>query len=870
MASYTVLSSHLVSVQRRCTRTLLVLSVFVVVFACDDGDSDDPVADATLDAAVPAADISLPDVSPPDVDPPESPELAELTSGSADAPGADDLTSAVEPGSARAGRVDSDEERLRGPQGRCRLGDFRLDNAVISACIQDADSFSILSFSGGNLIDLHRADRPSTDEFQEILHAPALGGASVERIGIVRDGRDGGTAVLRTEGRAEPLRLIQGVLPNVFLPPDMRVVTEYRLAPDDDGIDVYTWLVADRGGAGTVLMADVVFFGDATRPFVPAGTSLAFIGATQRDVSYVWTSLDGPVDALPLPIGDLQILPIRAGNHALADGDAVLVRRRIRCGTGDIEAIRPIPADAEPMRFSGPAGALVDIDGADGPVTRVRLDEQGAGVARLMPGTYTARVGEGENVAFDMLGADPDTVVHVPTFPTGTLTVRVRDADTAPIAAKLVLRGPAPEMTERLVFAIDDPRIELRAGTWSMETSRGWHYTVDVRDIEVADGEETPVDVVLEHVLPTPGWTSGEFHQHATPSIDSAVSVVDRVRSNMVEGVGFMVPSEHDVVFDYGEVARAMGVQDHIGTPILGTEISPIYGHMGAYGLDLDLDAPGFGGIPLSILDNGRWRVREPPELIALARAHGAEILQINHGRDNKGWFDHVGFEPHIDVSTLDPALFTDDFDTMEVFNSRGVFCRLMADWMGLLNQGLRVTAVGNSDTHERHEAPGYPRNYLPTLADHPAGVTRVEVVDALRLGTVTVGGGAVMDFPTGPQPGDTVEGGSPLSLHVRIRTPPFTRVTRLVVFHNGDIVVDDALDPDEAALIDFDDVVEVPVGADGHVVVYAEGDMPMPHANRGERVFALANAIAVDVDGGGVRAPGPRPVVPPDLGVCR
>ena len=84
-----------------------------------------------------------------------------------------------------------------------------MDNAVISVCIQAETTFSQLSFSGGNIIDAHRADRPGTDSFREFVFAPAVGEVSVDSIGIVRDGSEGGMAVIRVVGTADGARIIR-------------------------------------------------------------------------------------------------------------------------------------------------------------------------------------------------------------------------------------------------------------------------------------------------------------------------------------------------------------------------------------------------------------------------------------------------------------------------------------------------------------------------------------------------------------------------------------------------------------------------------------------------------------------------------------
>ena len=81
------------------------------------------------------------------------------------------------------------------------------------------DNLSQFSFFGGNIVDAHLADRPGTDTFREVFVAQGLGEVRVEKIGIVRDGTDGEMAVIRTEGNAQGALILQGVLPNTFLPP---------------------------------------------------------------------------------------------------------------------------------------------------------------------------------------------------------------------------------------------------------------------------------------------------------------------------------------------------------------------------------------------------------------------------------------------------------------------------------------------------------------------------------------------------------------------------------------------------------------------------------------------------------------------------
>lgn len=817
------------------------------------------------------------DGGPPDAAPPVRAD-EQPTEGEASVAGAGDLTAAVPAGSARAGRVDVDAERLRGPEANCRVGDYRLDNALISVCIQDEDNYGIFSFSGGTLIDAHRADRPGTDLLQEIIVSPEVGAASAERVGIVRDGVAGGAAIVRVEGRAMPSRLIQGLLPGRFVPPDLRIVTEYRLAPDADTVDILTWIEGDRI-AGRALLADVVLFGDRTHGFNPgttregvAANPTPYLAADGPDVSYAFEST-GPLSFLSIPTSETPVTAITYGSALVRVGDQRLLRRRLRVGAGDVESVRTPPADAVPITLTGLPGAVLAVADQDGrAATRAVLDAAGRRTVSLTPGDYLVSTTRGFTGA--PLSEHPVTVaaggpaeVAVPLTAGGVLHVTAQDAAGAAIAVRLNLSNAAGE--ELVRWAVDDASIPLPPGDWHVVATRGWHYEIAEADVRLVAGETTALPVVLEETLPFEGWTSGEFHQHASPSADSDVDPRDRVLSNVTAGVGFMAPSEHDIVWDFAGLVNAMGLAERI-TVFQGTEISPLYAHLGAYPMPYQADQSGGGGVVLPLQDLGTWRWRHAPELVAEARRLGAEIVQINHPRSSpSGYLQTIGYAPGEPLDSLSPEDFTRDFNSIEVFNEADQFCEVMTDWMSLLNQGMRLTAVGNSDTHSVGQPPGYPRNYLQTLAPRPEGVQSAEIVDALRDGALFIGGGAVMDFPEGPAPGATV---APMddafSQRVRVRTPRWAEITHLYAFVNGALAWETPVAAGIEAVVDFDDVVRLPIAEDAHVVFVAIGPR-LRFVRGGQPTFAVANPVWVDADGGGITPLGNVAATFPHLEFC-
>jgi len=864
----------------------------IALQACDSSPGNDPgvpgdqsVADSSTMDQGNAADIMMADIGPdagqdavvdmgPDARIPIVPD--ELpTEGSLMEPRPSDLTEAVVPGRARASRVDDDAERLRGPEANCRIGDYRLDNAIINVCIQAETTFSQFSFSGGNIIDAHRADRPGTDSLREIVIAPSIGEVSVDEVGVLKDGADGGLAIIRTTGIADGARIIQGVLPNAFLPPPIQVITEYQLAPDSDVVAVKSWIQLTEDTSAQLRMLDLVYFGDLNRDFKPGygpetvNQPLDYVAAIGPDNSYGWFTEEGSFSLFVLAVVGVPGAPVQYDPVIIRTGDIVLFRRSLRIGTGDVESIRPRPENGQVVSITGAAGTQVIIEKPDeSVVTDVKLDADGMGTVHLIAGEYNAHTHAfaGGDIDEPFTVGDDAVALDLAQPLPAELHVSITDQDGSPLAARVQLVGP----TNILRFVVDEETMAIPAGMWALTVTRGWHYSIHTQAIEVVAGGSTDITVVLTEQIPLEGLASGEFHQHASPSLDSEVSVSDRILSNLVEGVSFMVPSDHDIIYDYGAQLIRMGLDNRLSAPLTGQEISPLYTHMGAYGMTYDPYAGAGGAILIPVKEAGEWRVRTVPELIEDARDRGARAIQINHPRASQGYFDHVEYHAHVPIDALDTTEFSPDFDSIEVYNGGSEFCQVLNDWMGLLNQGHRSTAVGNSDTHSRDRAPGYPRNYLPTLAADPIQVTADEIISSLVEGTLTVGGDAMMDFPGEYRPGQTIEvDAESIDIHVRVRTPSYTSVNRLFVFVNGVVVEERAIESPLASIVDIDEAITVAIDRDAHIEFLAVGDERSPESTS-RSIFAFSNPIWVDFDGDGITPMGPSELPFVNLPFCR
>jgi len=841
-------------------------------------------------------------------------------------PGVEAFEETLSAGQVRVGWVTEPEEALQGPNVMCRVGCLRIENRLVRFCIQGERNFSQFSMTGGNLIDAVRASAPSEDRLKELVIAPGLGEVAPERIAIIRDGSggEGEPAVIQVSGRLDGSRIITGYLPQLT-PLPYPVVTEYWLWPERSEIEVHTWVGgADASGGPLGLnlrLSDFVIWSHDATLYYPLQkedglqSEHSFFGAHSEGLSYRWRSLDSPaLTALALP--GLPFLPINAGQARGSAGSVQLFKRVLEVGEGSIsgpahqlaatgdlsEQHRPIelalelsaiePSDELPLdaqgepqdaespihraqllkRLSVEVWSQASESGESLLIAQARLDSSERAEFSLRPGAYEWRVpswsaslklpfevqevSEGSQ-RFTLPLTRPALLsfeASVEGWPEGEL-----------VGAKLVLSPndePAGRET-RILHCLGRCAWAVEPGAWRASVTRGWHFSAYAEELNLSAGALTALTPSLREELPFEGWSAGEFHQHSSSSLDSEVGREARVLSNIVEGVGFMVPSDHDVLTDYPSLVRELGWESYVGAPITGVEISPLSGHLGAYGLSYDVDHPtaAGGAVPTSRKEEGVWRKLWISEIVAEARARGAELIQLNHPRDSTGYFDESGYQPDQPISELESLHWTSDFDSMEVFNGAGDLCAVMRDWIGLLNQGKRVVGVGNSDSHDFGRPAGYPRNYLPTSAPRAVEITRGELVSAMLGGRVSVGGGAYLDLPEGPLFGDTVTG-ERLSVRLRARTPSFTRLSSIRALLNGREIWSRTLDAEDEAIVDLDEELTLELDEEGSLIFFAEGPQ-LTVMKPGSPTFAFTNPIYVDLDGDGqvtsaVRVPPP------------
>lgn len=387
--------------------------------------------------------------------------------------------------------------------------------------------------------------------------------------------------------------------------------------------------------------------------------------------------------------------------------------------------------------------------------------------------------------------------------PGGELEVRVTDEDTKErVPSRLWVHGVegtldpsfGPDFRASgagpLVDVLDGELVTpVPKGRYRVEATHGLEWTIDAKAVEVTSGKRTTVDLSLRHVVPTPHLIGCDLHVHARPSFDSLVSVEDRVTTLVTAGVEFAVPTEHNLVGDYGPTIQALSLGKRF-TSVTGVEVTtfgPRYGHFGVFPYPVDQKVPPYK------------QARAGQMFEAARRGDPARVVQVNHPRLPKGigYFTIVGFDPK---SGVIPTRMRSDFDTIEVYNGYEIqnpaqVETVLKDWLSLLAHGHRYAATGSSDSHTvQYNWAGYPRTLART--EDPAGGAPGHppdpkaVVAAIKAGRSIVTSGPVIEL--------TVEAGKPgddvtlpaeresTTAHLVVRAAPWVDVTDVELLLDG------------------------------------------------------------------------------------
>jgi hypothetical protein len=755
---------------------------------------------------------------------------------------------------------------------QARVGDWLLETDAVRVTVGASRVDAERSAQFGAVLDVTPSDW-SSDAIAGLHMVLELDGERLDwKTVALEPVRVGGTIVLQRTETALEGRIV--------------ATTELRVAPSRPALELSTRL-ENRGATalGPVRLGDSVdWSGQPT--FAPGlgsvrtstSARLPWFGRESPDAGYVFTSPDGPLRVW-FDIGPRDARQVAWSDAAVLEpGEARLHRRLLVAAYGGLaEAVAfaleatQTPFGVIDLEIDPPSpGARVTATHADGSIALRTTTVSGHRVRLpLTRGRYslTLRTTGGTSSTWVDVRALHTERVRLDAPRGGDFAFRVTDSADRSLAARLVLRGlagtPDPDLgpdhravgRNEIHSASGSGRIELPPGRYEVTVTHGPEYSRVRRIVDIDEHAGAVLPVILIQEVETPGWLSADFHVHAAPSMDSEVSLVDRVTSLMAAGVELAVATDHNHATDYGPAVRALAARSALAH-MRGIEVTTEHwGHFNVFPLRAGTENPPYAQIVAE--DLFAW----------IRKSHPSSIIQVNHPwMPGYGYFHRAGLD---DAGHFWKPGASFDFNAIEVVNGfelgdTGALERNLSRWFALLNLGRRYTAVGNSDSHRvSREWVGYPRTYVAVPDDRPAAVSPERVVDALRTGRAIVSGGPFIELhANGYGVGDTVAVDDILDVEVVVQAAEWIDVQRVDLVMNGEIVDVLPLGLPEGA-IRLRRHLELPVTEDGWLIALVTGDRPLDDVlpGTGARPFAFTNPIWIRVGrDADAQAPQPRP----------
>ncbi len=232
-----------------------------------------------------------------------------------------------------------------------------------------------------------------------------------------------------------------------------------------------------------------------------------------------------------------------------------------------------------------------------------------------------------------------------------------------------------------------------------------------------------------------PRWYRGDLHMHTAHSDGGCLNASGTkkvpcplfltVASAAKRGLDFIAISEHNTM---SQVSEMRELQPYFDTMLMipAREITTFEGHANLFGVSRPLDFRlGSASVP-------DWNAL----LAEVAKAHG--MISVNHPRrPNDESCMGCGFTPH-------DAVDMRGFQAIEAING-GDASRTDSGipfWESQLNAGLRVTAIGGSDSHDGSDAPRDTfagRIGSPTTVVYARELSMEGILDGIRAGHVFI-----------------------------------------------------------------------------------------------------------------------------------
>lgn len=817
-----------------------------------------------------------------------------LETGSAD--GHPDPMGAKAAGQARAGRIRDAAAYPQPAHGRQRIedGDFVLINDRIAAVIEAPGLSDGYARFGGELIALDAVGddgRPAgLSRYMETLDGIGVELIHPDSVTVLKDGSDGGEAVVRVAGRLEPIPFIEGSLSSLFprrylLP----AAQDFVLEPGSERLKIRLQIVnaapapIDFGLDRPDSDEAIGFFHSSHSQMVtpehgyadPDGP-VSWVGFDGGPWSFAWRTPRGPIEFGLFQSG----FALFWGPGFAADACAVTTIEQTEVIGGGPgydglrEAVRRVDGEPPWRAIEGTVadatGAAVEgayvhaLDAGGHHLSRVRTGAGGAFLIHAPPGDITlvpqkrgypphAGVAAPAGDASVTLSFAPHATLHVTATDAGTggpLPVRVQVIPEVAPAATPDAFGDRDEVKGRLhqEFAVTgEAWLPVSPGQHEVVVSRGYAWELLDTTVTAGAGETVEIPAALVRSVDTPGVLCADFHIHSWFSADSSDSLEHKVKGAIADGLDIPVSSEHEWVADFQPIIEDLGLTQW-AFGVASEELTTFtFGHFGVVPLEPRADAVNAGAID--------WIGKGPPAVFDAVRARPeAPALIINHPSKSSfgGYFRAARYDKTAGAG--DPEMWSDNFDAIEVFNSSDFENNRdasVADWFSLLNHGYRFWAVGSSDSHHLRTSPvGYPRTCLWFGHEDPSALTPEAVRDALLSGAATVSGGLTMtvEGPNGERPGEAVPAAGGVTLTVTVQAPSWVSAETLETIVNGETISVEPLLPLGAGpgkrFVNQVQVSADPAREESWVVFHAKGESDLSPLHPGKKAFAVSNPV--------------------------
>lgn len=802
---------------------------------------------------------------------------------------------------ARAGRLTDASAIVQPAHGRQRIrpGDFVLVNEAIAVAIEDAKTSDGYARFGGEILAIDRVGddgRPAgVSYYNETLIGLAIEMIRPSSVTVVRDGSDGGEAVVRALGQFAPIPFLEGPLKALFPQPrGLEGAIDFVLAPGWEKLLLRLHIV-NRGTApidfgvdrpGSDEMFGFFHYSRSRRVTGPFGYGkpsgfLDWVGFEAGPFGFAFRKPGGQLEfaveqsGFELFWGPGFVAPacaVSTTDHVevIAGGpeyDGLLAAVRRATGEPAWRAIEGTVTDAsgKPVEGAivveiGDGGALLSrtTAGAGGKFT-IHAPNQAVTLVAYRRG-YPPH--DGVTVAADAKSAElklaPHAMIHV-TATKGEsdepLPVRVQVVPKEPLAGTPEEWGVIDEADGRLhqEFAVTgEATLVVPPGTHRVVVSRGYEWELLDTEVTVAAGETAEIAAPLVRSVDTTGRMCADFHIHSFYSADSNDPVDHKVKGAIADGLDIPVSSEHEWVIDFQPIIEELGLTKW-AFGMASQELTTFtWGHFGVVPLDPDDDAHNHGAVD--------WIGKKPNDVFGWIRTLPIDpAIVVNHpsGGGFQAYFSQARFRRETGKGD-DPELWSDDFDAVEVFNDSDLEDNRdgsLADWFALLNHGRTVWATGSSDSHHIRTSPvGYPRTCMWFGHDDPTKLTPEVVRDALLSGDSTIGGGLYMTVlgPGEEHPGQTVKtGGAEATFVVTVEAPSWLAADTLETIVDGETVAVEPLLPLGAGPSKrYVNEVKVSKKAGAKrswVIFHAKGEGDLAPLHPGRKPFAVSNPVFLE-----------------------